>query len=90
MKRTKVIQGWYCTRCNKRIPEAQQSTLRVIRTGVCAKCANEYSGAIQFMLLPGVNVCNLITQAAGEGTRAIISPAQKIVGEHRTTHEIIY
>ena len=89
MKNTKVIQGWYCTKCNKRIPEAQQATLRVIRTGVCSKCANEYSGAIQFMLLPGMNICEMKTEPAHEGTRAIISPVGKIISEHRLTREII-
>lgn len=52
-KRAKVIMGWYCVRCGHKIPEAQCSTLRVLYSGTCSKCANEYYGAIGFDLSAG-------------------------------------
>lgn len=73
MRNTKVIQGWHCTRCGHKIPDAQCSTLRVLYTGTCSKCANEYSGTIQFRLNTGHNQTRLDLIENEGWTRAILA-----------------
>ena len=48
----KAKVGFYCTRCNHKVPDKQVNN-RVERSGVCNKCHNEYYGTIGFMLPAG-------------------------------------
>ena len=58
----KVDFGPRCPRCNKKVPPAQQSTLRFINTGVCSHCAYEYNGALRIALQAGFSQAMLITE----------------------------
>ncbi len=54
MKNTKVDFGPRCFKCNKKVPLAQQASLRFEKTGICSHCAKDtYNGFMKFDLTPG-------------------------------------
>lgn len=61
-KNVKVDFGPRCPRCNKKVPPAQQSTLRFINTGVCTHCHYEYNGTLRIAIPAGHSQAVLITE----------------------------
>lgn len=70
MKNTKVDFGPRCPRCNKKVPPAQQSSLRFFNTGVCANCADEYNGAIRIALHAGTQQAQFILEPSWHNDNA--------------------